>query len=117
MMAFFCSDKIKTLAQRQAAFGKVFSNPQRVRILWLLTQGEQSVSDIASALGSSRPSTSQHLHLMEWHQILESRRDKKKIIYRLAENEWLQHYFVVANFPTSLLSEWNPSRKNDKEYT
>ena len=61
--------KSRLLAQRQATLCKVFSSAQRVLILWFLAEKEQTVSEIAVALGASLPSTSQHLHLMELNNI------------------------------------------------
>ena len=102
------SANIKLLAQRQAALCKVFSSAQRVLILWFLAVGEHTVSEIAGALGASLPSTSQHLHLMELNDILESRREKQNIYYRLADNDLLRSCLVLANLPTDMLAESTP---------
>jgi len=93
------SAEVQALAQRQAALYKVFSSAQRVLILWLLAEKERTVSEVAAALGASLPSTSQHLHLMELNSILESRREKQNIYYRLAENDLLKSCLVLANMP------------------
>ena len=84
------SEEIQKLAEHQARLGKVFSSPQRVLILWLLTDREKTVSEIAEAIGASRPRTSQHLHLMKLSNILESHRERRNIYYRIADNEILQ---------------------------
>jgi ArsR family transcriptional regulator, virulence genes transcriptional regulator len=91
--------EIQMLAQRQATLCKVFSSAQRVLILWFLVEREHTVSEIAGALGASLPSTSQHLHLMELNDILESRREKQNIYYRLADNDLLKSCLVLANMP------------------
>jgi ArsR family transcriptional regulator, virulence genes transcriptional regulator len=93
------SSEIQALAQRQATLCKVFSCAQRVLILWFLAEREHTVSEIAMALGASLPSTSQHLHLMELNDVLESRREKQNIYYRLADNHLLQNNLVLANLP------------------
>jgi len=97
------SEAAQSLAQRQAALCKVFSSAQRVLIVWLLAGKELTVSEIASALGASLPSTSQHLHLMELNDILESRREGHNIYYRLAENDLLKNCLVLANRPEKLV--------------
>jgi len=97
------SPEIQDLAERQATLCKVFSNAQRILILWLLAEQEKTVSEIADAIGASLPSTSQHLHLMELSNILVSRRERQNIYYRLAENELLQNCLVLANRPKSQL--------------
>lgn len=93
------SAEVQALAQRQATLCKVFSSAQRVLILWFLAERERTVSEIAGALGASLPSTSQHLHLMELNKVLESRREKQNIYYRLADNKLLRNYLFLANLP------------------
>lgn len=104
------SADVQLLAQRQATLCKVFSSPQRVLILWFLSERERTVSEIAVALGASLPCTSQHLRLMELNDILESRREKQNIYYRLAENDLLKNCLVLANMPKKA-NEGNASGK------
>lgn len=101
-------EEIQLLALSQANLCKVFSSPQRILILWFLSEKERTVSDIAVALGASLPSTSQHLHIMELNNILESRREKQNIYYRLAENDLLNHCLVLENMPREKLAEMKP---------
>ena len=97
--------EIQELAERQAMLCKVFSSAQRVLILWLLVEKEKTVSEIAESIGASLPSASQHLHLMELSNILESRRERQNIYYRIADNELLQNCLVLANRPKEKLIE------------
>jgi ArsR family transcriptional regulator, virulence genes transcriptional regulator len=97
--------EIHELAERQAMLCKVFSNAQRVLILWFLAEKEKTVSEIAEAIGASLPSTSQHLRLMELNHILESRRERQNIYYRIADIELLQNCLVLANRPKDQLME------------
>ena len=101
--------EIQELAERQALLCKVFSSTQRVLILWFLAEKEKTVSEIAEAIGASLPSTSQHLHLMELNYILESRRERQNIYYRIADNELLQSCLILANRPKDQLMEINIS--------
>jgi DNA-binding transcriptional ArsR family regulator len=95
---------VQELAQRQAALCKVFSSSQRVLILWFLAEKERTVSEIAAALGASLPCTSQHLHRMELNDILESRRERHNIYYRLAKNDLLRNCLVLTNLPKEKLA-------------
>jgi DNA-binding transcriptional ArsR family regulator len=97
--------EIQNLAERQATLCKVFSNTQRVLILWFLTEKERTVGEIAEAIGASLPSTSQHLHLMELSNILESRREHQNIYYRIADNELLKNCLILANRPREQLMQ------------
>lgn len=80
-------EESRQLAKEQAAFCRVFANANRILILWSLTGGEKSVSDIAAALGGSLQSTSQHLGLMKACGILKTRREGQNIYYRIAEGD------------------------------
>jgi DNA-binding transcriptional ArsR family regulator len=100
------SAEVQELAQRQAALCKVFSNAQRVLILWFLVDRERTVSEIAEAISSSLPSASQHLRLMELSNIVESRRERHNIYYHIAENELLENCVILANRPREKLMEF-----------
>jgi DNA-binding transcriptional ArsR family regulator len=104
-MKTILSKEIQNLAERQATLCKVFSNTQRVLILWFLTEKERKVSEIAEAIGASLPSTSQHLHLMELSNILESRRERQNIYYRIADNELLKNCLILAYRPREQLMQ------------
>ena len=99
----YLAPEIVELAERQAALCSIFGNPQRILILWLLAEGERTVTEIALAIGASMQSTSQHLHLMELSHILEFRRERQNIFYRIANNELLQSCLVLANRPKDQL--------------
>jgi DNA-binding transcriptional ArsR family regulator len=101
--------EIQELAERQALLCKVFSSTQRILILWFLAEKERTVSEIAEVIGASLPSTSQHLRLMELNHILESRRERQNIYYRIADNELLQSCLILANRPKDQLMEINIS--------
>ncbi len=97
------SAEIQNLAEDYARLGKVFSNPQRILILWFLADKEKTVSEIAEAIRASKPRTSQHLLLMRRNNILESRRERKHIYYRIADNELLQSWPAFVDRPEN---EW-----------
>jgi ArsR family transcriptional regulator, virulence genes transcriptional regulator len=102
------SPEIQELAERQAALCRVFGNPQRVLILWLLAERERTVTEIALAIGASMQSTSQHLRIMEFRNIVESRREHHNIYYHIANNELLQDCLILANRPKDKLLEISP---------
>lgn len=99
------SDEAQAAAQHQAALCKVFSNAQRVLILWFLAEGEKTVSEIADAIGASLSSTSQHLHFMELSAVLESRREKQNIYYRVTHNPLIRDFLVLVNLPQGGLTD------------
>jgi ArsR family transcriptional regulator, virulence genes transcriptional regulator len=83
------SEEARKLAEQQSALCQVFSNSQRILILWFLEEKERTVTEIAQAIGASMQSTSQHLRLMELSNIVESRREHHNIYYHISDNELL----------------------------
>jgi DNA-binding transcriptional ArsR family regulator len=102
--------ELQELAEHQALLCKVFSSAPRILILWFLAERERTVGEIATAIGASLPGASQHLHLMELNHILESRRERQNIYFRIADNELLKSCLVLANRPKDSLAE-NSSQK------
>jgi len=68
-----------------AAVAKALGHGRRLEILELLAQGERSVEALAERVGLSVANASQHLRLMRGAGLLASRRDGKRILYRLSD--------------------------------
>jgi DNA-binding transcriptional ArsR family regulator len=79
--------RIAAVAADQAAICRIFANPKRIMILWLLAEKEQAVTALAEAIDASLQSTSQHLSVMKTAGIVASRRDGQTIYYRIAESD------------------------------
>ncbi len=73
--------------QEAAGLMEMLSNPARLRILCLLTEGERSVSDITAHCVMSQPAISQHLKKMRDSGIVDTRRDAQTIYYSLKGDE------------------------------
>jgi predicted transcriptional regulator len=108
-MKSYIPPEILELAEYQAALCRVFGNPQRVLILWLLAERERTVTEIAMAIGASMQSASQHLRIMEFGNLVESRREHHNIYYHIADNELLKKCLVLANRPKGMLTEVVPT--------
>lgn len=62
------------------------TSPTRMMILLLLADGEKFAGEIREALNNpSQPSVSHQLSLLRHGRLVESRRDGRKIIYRLSD--------------------------------
>lgn len=68
-----------------AAMAKALGHAHRLEILELLAQGERSVESLAERAGLTVGNASQHLRLMRQAGLLVSRRDGKRIFYRLSD--------------------------------
>jgi len=66
---------------------KSLSHAGRLQILCLLVGGDLNVTQLADALGSPPVSVSQQLMRLRAEGIVQSRRDGKSVIYRLARKE------------------------------
>jgi rhodanese-related sulfurtransferase len=78
--------KIKDMLYEQVArIGKVFSSPKRLELIELLCQGEKTVETLARDASISVKLTSSHLRELRLAQLVETERQGKNILYRLAD--------------------------------
>lgn len=70
-----------------ADFCKMFTNPNRLRIMWLLYDGERSVTDLADDLGMTVSNVSQHLKVLRDKGAVVSRRDGQTIFYKVTSQK------------------------------
>ena len=68
-----------------AEVAKALGHGHRLEILELLAQGERSVEALAERVGLPVANASQHLRIMRRAGLLASRRDGKRIFYRLSD--------------------------------
>jgi len=64
---------------------KLFSDPTRIRIFWLLSHQEECVINIAAMLDMSSPAVFHHLRALTKSGLIESRRDGKEVYYRASD--------------------------------
>lgn len=58
-------------------------DPTRLRLLWLLREGERSVGALSAACGTARPSVSQHLARLRAAGLVRVRKDGRRALYSL----------------------------------
>jgi ArsR family transcriptional regulator len=80
-------DAMRQAAEKARGLLKVLANPDRLLLLCQLTQGEQCVSDLESALDIHQPTLSQQLGVLRDEQLVQTRRDGKQIFYTIASKE------------------------------
>jgi len=59
---------------------KALADESRLKIVRLLLNGEQSVSDVVRLLGMAQPQVSHHLSILRSSGLVDTRREGKKII-------------------------------------
>lgn len=83
---------MKTLAlNKKSNLFKAIGHPSRVQILEFLSSGECCVCDIIFELGleQSQSNVSQHLSVLRRENLIESRKQGMKVIYRIKHPEVL----------------------------
>ena len=68
-------------------FFKVFADSTRIKILFVLREGEKCVNDIAAGLEMSQSSISHQLRVLKQNRLVKFRRDGKTIYYSLADDQ------------------------------
>ena len=65
---------------------KVFGDSTRVRILYVLFEGEVCVCDLANILNMSQSAISHQLRILKINKLVKNRREGKSIFYSLADD-------------------------------
>ncbi|MDR7172522.1 DNA-binding transcriptional ArsR family regulator [Nocardia kruczakiae] len=64
---------------------RMLADPTRLHILWVLADGEADVTALTEACGGSRTAVSQHLAKLRFTGMVETRREGRRIIYRIRD--------------------------------
>lgn len=78
-------DAMDEAASEAAAVLKVLSNPQRLRLLCALLDGERSVGELEQSLGASQSYVSGQLGRLRNEGLVSAQRDGRVIRYRLSD--------------------------------
>lgn len=65
---------------------KIFGDTTRIRILYFLIDGEQTVNSIAEALGMDQSAISHQLKVLKDNGLVSNRREGKTVCYSLADD-------------------------------
>ncbi|MFE0153483.1 ArsR/SmtB family transcription factor [Nonomuraea sp. NPDC059007] len=73
-----------TSAQVEAAVAafRMLSDGTRLRLMWVLSEGEYDVNSLAAAIDVARPSVSQHLAKLRMAGLVQTRRDGRRVLYK-----------------------------------
>lgn len=73
--------------KRLSTILKLIANPERMAILFLLLDGDRSITELAQALGSSPTGIANHLARLRTEGIIDFTRYHRIIEYRLTSEE------------------------------
>ncbi|PLX38779.1 MAG: transcriptional regulator [Hyphomicrobiales bacterium] len=78
-------DRLLGVGSDACEFLKLFANQNRLQILYLLAQGEKTVSDLEDQLDIRQAALSQHLARMRTEKAVTGRREGKNVYYSIAD--------------------------------
>jgi rhodanese-related sulfurtransferase/DNA-binding transcriptional ArsR family regulator len=78
------------LYEQVARVGKALASAKRLEMLEMLAQGEKSVEAVAEAVAVDVKLTSAHLKALKEARLVQSRRDGKRVLYRLSGQDVAQ---------------------------
>ena len=81
--------RMRQAAGNASGLLKVLANEDRLLLLCQMVDGEKCVSDLEAMLDIRQPTLSQQLGVLRTEGVVETRRDGKRIYYRLASDEVL----------------------------
>ncbi len=84
---------------------KAASNPKRIELLELLAQTERSVEELAAASAMDFSNTSAQLQVLSRARLVESRREGKRALYRLADDSVSRFLSALREIASSRLAE------------
>lgn len=77
------TDSAEQVFQAAAELFGVLSTPVRLRVLSVLCDGEQTVTQLVEKIGCSQPNLSQHLNVLYRTGIVAKRKEGTAVIYRV----------------------------------
>ncbi|HEX5436112.1 MAG TPA: metalloregulator ArsR/SmtB family transcription factor [Gemmatimonadaceae bacterium] len=88
-----------------ARIGHAVSAPKRLELLGLLAQGEKTVETLAEQSATQVKNTSAHLRVLRQARLVETRRERSHVYYRLAGDEVLHFLRSLQALGRSRLAE------------
>lgn len=85
------------LFELHADICKILANPWRLKLIWLLREGEQSLSDLVRALDVPVANVSQHLNIMKTTGVVVVRREGSRSFYRLSSTKIVKAFDLMRD--------------------
>ncbi|MDP3914492.1 MAG: metalloregulator ArsR/SmtB family transcription factor [Bacteroidota bacterium] len=84
---------------------KAISNPSRLEIIEMLSQGEKSVEGIVQTTNLTIANASQHLQVLKNNNIVKARKEKQYMFYSLVNDDFLSVYQHVIRYASQEIAE------------
>jgi rhodanese-related sulfurtransferase/DNA-binding transcriptional ArsR family regulator len=110
MMGVGDRDRKNALYEQFARVGKALASGKRLELLDLLAQGERDVASLATAAGLGVTTASAHLQTLRQANLVTTRRDGTRILYRLAGRDVAGLYSRLREVAQSHLPDVEAAR-------
>ena len=94
---------------------KAISNPNRLEIIEMLSQGEKSVEGIVQTTNLTFANASQHLQVLKNNNIVRARKEKQYVYYSLVNNEFLSVYQQIIRYGSQEIAELEKIMNRQRE--
>ena len=94
---------------------KAISNPARLEIIEMLSQGEKSVEGIVQTTNLTIANASQHLQVLKNNNIVKFRKEKQYVYYSLVNDEFLSLYQHVIKYAVHEIAELEKIMNRQRE--
>ncbi len=94
---------------------KALSNPFRLEIIEMLSQGEKSVEGIVQATSLTFANASQHLQVLKNNNIVKARKEKQYVFYSIINDEFLSLYQHVIKYAVQEIAELEKTLNRQRE--
>lgn len=94
---------------------KALTNPYRLEIIEMLSQGERSVEGIVQITSLTFANASQHLQVLKNSNIVKSRKEKQYVYYSLVNDEFLVLYQHVIKYAVNEIAELERTLNRQRE--
>ncbi|MCF8304743.1 MAG: metalloregulator ArsR/SmtB family transcription factor [Bacteroidales bacterium] len=94
---------------------KALSNPIRLEIIEMLSQGEKSVEGVVNATGVTFANVSQHLQVLKNNNIVKTRKQGHYVYYSIASNEFLTCYQHILKYGIREIAELEKTLNKQRE--
>jgi rhodanese-related sulfurtransferase/DNA-binding HxlR family transcriptional regulator len=94
---------------------KALSNPYRLEIIEMLSQGEKSVEGIVQTTNLTFANASQHLQVLKNNNIVKARKEKQYVYYSLINDDFLSVYQHVIRYASHEIAELEKIMNRQRE--
>lgn len=94
---------------------KALSNPYRLEIIEMLSQGEKSVEGIVQVTGISFANASQHLQVMKNNNLVKARKEGHYVYYSIINDDLLALYQQITKYAVHEVAELEKIMNRQRE--